>query len=231
MASSWSLASAASLLASPWKPSDVRAATTTSAGRTRSAVSATLAAGVSAPRKMILQPWSRNAKAEHDERQIVLLAGRARQQGDAAADAFPSSRQGKEPATDQVAGEVLLRDRHGALLPAAAQVPKVRQNHPGQHGLDHEGREGLIDRGMRVLGVHGVKCGREPLARDMHRALGAAPAGLRFQRAPLAPPRRRICRARALPASPARDARRQASTGAGPHRGRPRAGLGWSGCA
>jgi hypothetical protein len=57
----------------------------------------------------------------------------------------PSARHGHEPPANDVAGEVLLRDRDLAALPALAELVKVRDDHFTQGGVDAEASEEPVE--------------------------------------------------------------------------------------
>ena len=64
---------------------------------------------------------------ERHEREVVLLALDAGEQCSRPLTAIPPTREGHEPAPDEVARKVLLRDRDLTTLPALAELTEVRQ--------------------------------------------------------------------------------------------------------
>jgi hypothetical protein len=75
---------------------------------------------------------------EHDpedhQREVVQLQGRAREHSLWPASAAPSAGQAGQPAADDEAGEVLLRDACGAVPPARAEVAEVGHDDVAQDG-------------------------------------------------------------------------------------------------
>ena len=87
-------------------------------------------------------------QSEDDEPEIVLLAGRSSEQRVMSRPATPATAERHEPAADEVAREVLLRDRDLAALPSLADVLQQRQDHFAQERLEAQRRDQPIDRRM-----------------------------------------------------------------------------------
>ena len=85
---------------------------------------------------------------EGEEADVVLLAGCAGQQGEGSRTAAPEPRQREQPASDQVAGEMLLADLDAALLPTAPDGAQCGEDEIAYEGLEPEGGQPVIQRGL-----------------------------------------------------------------------------------
>ena len=94
---------------------------------------------------------------ERHEREVVLLALDAGEECSRPLTAIPAAREGHEPAPDEVAREVLLRDRDLATLPALAELAEVRQEGLLEHDVDGERREETIEGRLRRRVVERVE--------------------------------------------------------------------------
>ncbi len=63
------------------------------------------------------------AEPEHDEAEIVLLAGHAGEEGARPGTAIPTPRKAEQAPAQDLGGEVLLGDGRLAALPAIAELP------------------------------------------------------------------------------------------------------------
>ena len=86
---------------------------------------------------------------ERHEGEVVLLALDAGEECSRPLTAIPPTREGHEPAPDEVAREVLLRDRDLTTLPAVAELAEVRQESLFEHDVHGEGREEAIEGRLR----------------------------------------------------------------------------------
>ncbi len=129
-------------------PSPVVAAATTSAGREQPGrVGDRLQRRVgSEERDAPALPAQR--EPERDQREIVLLAGNAREQRARARAVAPAAREAEQSPAQQRTGEVLLSDRGVSTLPALAQLVQVGQHGIAQHGVERERGEQAVERGM-----------------------------------------------------------------------------------
>ena len=130
--------------------STVVAVSTTSAGVSSSAVSPSVASGVSGPRKVMRQPWARSASPKQISARSCWSPGTQARRASGPVPLAPAARQAEQPAAQQRAREVLLRDRCLAALPALAEVLEVRQYRVAKNGVERERREQAVERGMRA---------------------------------------------------------------------------------
>src|SRR5215216_704437 len=71
---------------------------------------------------------SPQGKAERDQPEVVLLAWSAGQQSTRPGAAIPTSREAEQPASEELAGEMLLAYRRFAPRPALTELAQVRQH-------------------------------------------------------------------------------------------------------
>ena len=95
------------------------------------------------------QPWPRSASPKQIRAEVVLVARDAGEQRERRARVAPAASEPEQPATQQRAREVLLRDRDLAALPALAQLVEVGQDGIAQDRLDGEGGQQRVERGVR----------------------------------------------------------------------------------
>ena len=134
-------------------------------------------------------------KAEDDEREVVQVARRAGQQGERPDALVPPRREREQAATQEMRGEVLLRDRYLAARPADRRSPAAPAG---------SSRGGLP---RRTGGRRACPAGRSPVRRRMRAAPAAAPRCARAVPAPRGLPPRRRGRGRARCASARRGRR------------------------
>ena len=96
-------------------------------------------------------------EAEHDQAEVVLLAGRAGQHRAGTAAAVPAPGQREQAAPDHVAREMLLRDGGLAALPAVAQLAQVRQDHVARNGVEAERPDRAVEGGLRPGVVEAIE--------------------------------------------------------------------------
>ena len=92
----------------------------------------------------------------------MQLAGRARQQGLRPLPAAPAAGEAREPAADEVGGEVLGGDAGRPGLPALAEVGEVGQDNIAQDGRQGQPGDEPVQDGLRGRLVEGVQSPAEP---------------------------------------------------------------------
>jgi len=97
-------------------------------------------------------------KAERDQPEVVLLAWSAGQQSTRPGAAIPTSREAEQPASEELAGEMLLAHRRFAPRPALTELVQVRQHKVREHCLGRELRQDAVECGLRGALVEVVQC-------------------------------------------------------------------------
>ena len=101
-------------------------------------------------------------EAEGDQREVVKLAGRTGEERPLSGAAIPAAGEPQEPSSEQVAREMLLRDRELAPLPEEAELAQGGEDRVAEDGLDGERGEEPVERGVRT----DVVVGRQRSASD-----------------------------------------------------------------
>ena len=160
---------------------------------------------------------------EAQQPELVALAGGAREDRAGTVPAAPAPGEAAQPARDERAPEVLLRDPDVPLLPARAEVGEHRQHGVAEDRVEREPGQQAVDRGAGPGVVEVLDGGRQVAGHPGQRAVAAAVrrrGARRVQVVDAAParagrPPRPRSRAPAARASGAHESRQRPSTGAG----------------
>src|SRR4029079_1036514 len=97
--------------------------------------------------------------SEGEEAEIVLFPGGAREDCDRPDAPAPAACEPEEAPSKQCGGEVLLRDRHVAALPALAELVEIWNDDVAQERVDRQPREQLVEDGVDAAVVEACERG------------------------------------------------------------------------
>jgi hypothetical protein len=152
------------------------AATTTRSGWIRLQANARSAIGSVGAEVPHLPPRTAHQDAERQRSDVVPLArSTGHDDGRAILGGHHVDRAGREPAADEMAGEVLLRDADGSGLPSLADLDQERHQHAGDGLVKVEPLENLVQDalggGLVVIGQSREKPPDEGASGRLHLVL------------------------------------------------------------